>query len=418
LDGSRPSWNVAGIEVPAATSPAVEGLAQCQSLVRPGETAEDAAVTAQGWRLASAYQRGWGITLVGGFLNFDAMCRPVPFQWFVFVDDVFAGTLSPQPMYPRTDGALNDAGIRGADSLYAVYDRYGPTDALCCPSGETVVTFAVERTADGPVVTPDVTMSEETVAGVTAPTASPRSTSAVCAGLGGDALTLVFWTDEEIAAQEARTGPMTRAHPVTGTCVDLAGLPVGRERAPVLGFAWLCSRTFDNDWFGPHWVADLYRSESDVPPDPAIGGCPLPRDESFPQPPESEQVAATAVHLSQLEAAGDLDTLYAWLHPDAQAVIPKEAVSGWYAAEWLPREPQPIDVISVDFVEWTWNVTGTPYANVAEVAYEQPLGDGSTVRDVVRLVQDGQGVWRWFFGRDKAFVEDQIARFASDEGGG
>ena len=91
---------------------------------------------------------------------------------------------------------------------------------------------------------------------------------------------------------------------------------------------------------------------------------------------------------------------------------------GWYAAEWLPRGPQPIDVISVDFGEWTWEVTGKTYTNVAEITYEQPLGDGSTVRDVVRLVQDDQQVWRWFFGRDRSFVEEQIARFAGDDGGG
>lgn len=149
-----------------------------------------------------------------------------------------------------------------------------------------------------------------------------------------------------------------------------------------------------------------------MPPDPAIGGCPLPRDQTISPPPQSQQAAATAVYLSQLEAAGDLDTLYAWLHPDAQPVIPKDAVTGWYAAEWLPRGPEPISVTSVDFTDWTWEVTGTRYPHTAEVAYEQPLVDGSVVHDVMRLVQDDQGLWRWFFGRDRAFVDEQIARFA------
>ena len=412
LDGGQDAWNTAGMAIPAAGSPTVGGSEQCQSRVRPVETAEDAAVAEQGWRLYSSYQRGWGITLVGGFLGFDAMCRPVPYQQFVFVDGVFAGTLAPQPMYPRLDGALTETGISAADRVYAVYARYAPDDPLCCPSGETLLTFTVERTPAGPVVIPDLELNSATPSALESTVAPADSTTyAVCVGLGGDALSLVYWTAEEIAAQEARTGPVIRAHPETGGCTDPAGLPLLGERASVGNFAWLCSRTFNGDWHGPHWVADIYRAETDVPPDPAIGGCPLPRDQSIPPPPESQQAAATAVYLSQLEATGDLDTLYEWLHPDAQAVVPKEAVVGWYDAEWLPRGPELISVTSVELGEWTWGVTGTTYPNAATIAYEQPLADGSLVSDVVRLVQDDQGVWRWFFGRDRAFVDEQIARF-------
>jgi hypothetical protein len=320
-------------------------------------------------------------------------------------------------MYPRTDGTLTDAWIGAAERLYAVFARYAPDDPLCCPSGETPVTYRVERTAAGPVVVLDGDTATA-IPAATASVAEPAAaeTFAVCVGLGGDALSLAYWTAEEIAAQEARTGPVVRAHPATGTCTDPAGLPVGAES--VAGFSWLCSPTFDGTWYGPVWTADIYRRADEVPPDPAIGGCPLPRDETIPSPPESQQAAATAVYLSQLEAAGDLDTLYDWLHPDAQAVIPEAAVTGWYESEWLPRGPEPIAVTGVEFADWTWEVTGETYPNTAEIAYEQPLGDGSVVRDVVRLVQDDQGLWRWFFGRDRPFVEEQIARFASDDGDG
>ncbi len=418
LDDGQSGWNAPGMAVPAATSPPASGSAQCQSLVRPAETAEDAAVAEQGWRLYSAYQRGWGITLIGGFLNFDAMCRPVPYQQFVFVDGVFAGTLAPAAMAPRTDGALTDAHIRGADSLYAVYDRYAPSDPLCCPSGKTTVIFTIERTPDGPVVTLDSATDSALSSSLPAtPTITPTSaqaspsaaTYAVCVGLGGDALSLVYWTAEEIAAQEARTGPVVRAHPVTGTCTDPAGLPVLRDS--IASFSWVCSRTYDGSWYGPAWTADIYRAETDVPPDPAIGGCPFPRDQSIRQPPEWQQAAATAVYLSQLEAAGDLDTLYTWLHPDAQAIIPKEAVSGWYTTDVLPRGPEPISVTRVDFGEWTWQVTGTSYPRTAEIAYEQRFADGSVESDIIRLAQDDHGLWRWFFGRDRAFVDEQIARY-------
>jgi hypothetical protein len=146
------TWNSAGMLVPAAPSPPDEGDPRCQGLVRPAETSEDDRLIASGWRLYADYRRGWGLTLVGGFLNFDAMCRPVPFQQFVFAGDVFVGTLAPQPMLPRTDGALTDARIIGEDTVYAVYVRYAATDALCCPSAETRVTFVIEETPAGPVL--------------------------------------------------------------------------------------------------------------------------------------------------------------------------------------------------------------------------------------------------------------------------
>jgi hypothetical protein len=424
LDGGQDGWNAPGMAVPAAASPPTSGSAQCHALVRPAETVEDAAVAEQGWRLYSSYQRGWGITLVGGFLNFDAQCRPVPHQHFVFVDGVFAGTLAPQAMVPRTDGSLINARIGGPDSVYAVYDRYGLSDPLCCPSNETAVMFTIERTPDGPVVTldsaPDPAHSSSQLATPMTTLASAEAspgiaTYPVCVGLGGDALSLVHWTADEIAAQEARTGPVVRAHSATGACTDPAGLPVLRDS--VASFSWVCSRTYDGSWYGPAWTADIYRSETDVPPDPAIGGCPLPRDQTIPLPPDLEQAAATAVYLSQLEAAGDLDTLYAWLHPEAQAVVPKPAVVGWYTNDLLPWGPEPISVTSADFAEWTWQVTGASYPRTAEIAYEQRFADGSVESDVIRLVQADQGVWRWFFGRNRAFVDEQIARFDDPETG-
>jgi hypothetical protein len=45
------------------------------------------------------------------------------------------------------------------------------------------------------------------------------------------------------------------------------------------------------------------------------------------------------------------------------------------------------------------------------VALRQQLSDGTVIRDEVRLVKDPLGNWSWFFGRDRAFVEEQIARY-------
>lgn len=123
-----------------------------------------------------------------------------------------------------------------------------------------------------------------------------------------------------------------------------------------------------------------------------------------------QQAAATAVDLSELEATGAFDALYNRLHPDAQAIIPREAVVGWYATDFAPLGPGAATVTGVTVIDWTWGVTGQTYSNTAEVAYEQPFADGSVVEDVVRLVES-DGEWRWFFGRSREFVDGQIARF-------
>src|SRR5262249_29766824 len=83
---------------------------------------------------------------------FDAMCRPVPYQQFVFFRGGFVGTLAPAPMFPRTDGALSDARISGDGTVSATYERYAATDPLCCPSGKAFATFTLEQTSAGPVL--------------------------------------------------------------------------------------------------------------------------------------------------------------------------------------------------------------------------------------------------------------------------
>ena len=71
-----------------------------------------------------------------------------------------------------------------------------------------------------------------------------------------------------------------------------------------------------------------------------------------------------------------------------------------------------IEATKVRFIPWTWNVTGQTYPETAEVAFRQTDDTGNLVRGEVRLVQDPYGNWTWFFGRDRAFVNEQIARFA------
>ena len=134
---------------------------------------------------------------------------------------------------------------------------------------------------------------------------------------------------------------------------------------------------------------------------------------------DADQAAATAIHLSELEANRDTAALYDLLHPDAAAIIPEEVIAGWYQNDFFPPTPQPIgEITSVTFVTWVWEATGTTYNNTAEVSFIQPFGSGADttyVSEKVRLVQSRNGQWRWFFGRSEEFVNEQSSTYAHDD---
>jgi hypothetical protein len=154
LDGDLASWNTPGMAIPAA--PTIDGNTdpRCAERERPAETAEDDALIAEGWRLFLPYQRGWGVTLISGLAGYDGMCRPLGYQSFIFVDGVFAGTVSPEPMDSRTTGAATDVTLWFADQVSAEYLRYAPDDPLCCASSTDSVEFTIAETPDGPVLNP------------------------------------------------------------------------------------------------------------------------------------------------------------------------------------------------------------------------------------------------------------------------
>ncbi len=137
----------------------------------------------------------------------------------------------------------------------------------------------------------------------------------------------------------------------------------------------------------------------------------LPMPAMAQSPADEQEAATTAIELSQLEALGDFNVLYDRIHPDAHAIIPRAAVIGCYQNQFAPHGPGVATVTGVRFVEWTWPVTGQTYPYTAEVSFRQPFANGTVLEDVVRLVQDTTGEWRWFFGRSHEFVEEQIARY-------
>jgi hypothetical protein len=117
----------------------------------PG-SAEDRQLRAQGWDLIGAPTEGAGVRVVGAASDYDGMCRPRQYQFFVFSGGTFAGTLSPALMDSRTDGALNGVTLQGERKLEARYARYAEADPLCCPSRTTTVVFSLA--SDPPILTP------------------------------------------------------------------------------------------------------------------------------------------------------------------------------------------------------------------------------------------------------------------------
>jgi hypothetical protein len=107
LDDAKPAaWNKPGATIPR--TPKLEGPIdqRCREAARPPQLDEDTRVREQGWDLVGPFQGGWRTVVVRGTAGYDGMCRPRQYQEFVFVRGVFAGTLAPQPMDSRTDGAL------------------------------------------------------------------------------------------------------------------------------------------------------------------------------------------------------------------------------------------------------------------------------------------------------------------------
>ncbi len=139
------------------------------------------------------------------------------------------------------------------------------------------------------------------------------------------------------------------------------------------------------------------------------------------QSPE-EAAAQRAVEISELEAARDFDALYDLLHPDAQAFIPREVVVGWYAEFLDDTSVEPLTVTGVEIIPWVWGVTGVTYPETAEVSFVQPYiqnGVRTEQPETVRLVDPGDGGgYRWFFGRSREFVDEQIALHGSQSAGG
>lgn len=157
LDDPLVPWNAPGMAIPVPP-PDVQGPVDpiCMRSVRSAETPEDEAVVGHGWMLFGTYEGGWGLRVLGATAGFDGMCRPVGYQYFVFWEGQFAGTLSPVPMVSRTTGAGRILSIDSERRIVASFPRYAETDPLCCPSRPALaLEFRVQITDRGPTLVPE-----------------------------------------------------------------------------------------------------------------------------------------------------------------------------------------------------------------------------------------------------------------------
>lgn len=156
LDRPPSAWNRAGAPLPSAPEGwrDAENREACAVAIRPPTSDVDRVLTDAGWFLFGPVQ-GWGDAVVlMANAAWDGMCRPWRYQYFVFVGGRFAGTLSPDLMDARTDGAGQRITLASESELAADFLRYGETDALCCPTRISEARFQIVRGAEGPVVMP------------------------------------------------------------------------------------------------------------------------------------------------------------------------------------------------------------------------------------------------------------------------
>lgn len=150
------NWNKPGMAIPRgpkAMNP--EMFRQCEKqgaeeMKKAPPTPETRHVTAAGWRVAKVDKQAGDTVVVFAFNGLDGMCRPLAYQYFVFVGGRFAGSLAPRPMNAREDGSgyFEQNQKIEARRFTAEFARYRESDPLCCPSRTSTVTFEI-RDAPG-----------------------------------------------------------------------------------------------------------------------------------------------------------------------------------------------------------------------------------------------------------------------------
>jgi hypothetical protein len=169
LDHNTPAnWNKPAGAIPRGPkSPFADMIAQCEKrgaeeTKQSPATAETRQVTAAGWLGATVERRAGDTVVVFARNGLDGMCRPLAYQYFVFVGGRFVGTLAPQPMDSREDGSGVLEKKPQARRFTVEYARFRESDGRCCPSRTSTVTFEVRDAPGGPLVVPARVVTKRT----------------------------------------------------------------------------------------------------------------------------------------------------------------------------------------------------------------------------------------------------------------
>jgi hypothetical protein len=161
LDDGGTNWSQAEAVIPTAPPQDGDNFDNCAPTLRAATLPVDVQVAAAGWGLVGPAQIFGTTTVITGAANADGMCRPMAYQVFVFANGKFAGTLSPLPMDSRTDGSTSNVNLYRDGYITAVFNRYTPEDALCCPSGQSRLVYEVVGEACSPLLVPQWPASQE-----------------------------------------------------------------------------------------------------------------------------------------------------------------------------------------------------------------------------------------------------------------
>ncbi|HSI88987.1 MAG TPA: YbaY family lipoprotein [Pyrinomonadaceae bacterium] len=139
------NWNTANQNVPRA--PRMMGTTpnsvECREQIRQPETLAERELTRNGWFLFGPRQSYGNVSVVTAMASVDGMCRPTQVNGFVFVSERLAGTLAPEPTGARVDGAFSRLFLVSPTALTAEFVRYTSSDADCCPSQVSTVSYSI-----------------------------------------------------------------------------------------------------------------------------------------------------------------------------------------------------------------------------------------------------------------------------------
>lgn len=129
---------------------------------------------------------------------------------------------------------------------------------------------------------------------------------------------------------------------------------------------------------------------------------------------ETAAIMARTLSILEMFSTPEFDALFTLLHPDVRELVSYTQLACWYREYVRTNGPAAEAVVtSIQIAPWTWGGNGVRYESAAEVAYRQlsftDEGGGESPRGTeereatIHLVQ-ADGIWRWFFGTDPAWL--------------